>query len=106
MNPTFTYRIHKDALQVVLRGRAPDYRGVIEVGRLVQEYRTELGYKQTWYRRARVHDEWLALKEWWRCSTPDEYDEVRRVFGGTLTRALTKWRATDRYRKNKDSYLK
>lgn len=106
MNPVFTYRVHKGALQVVLRGRGPDYRGVIEVGRLVQEYRTELAFKQTWYRRARQFDEWYALKQWWKCQTSDEYDEVKRVFGATLTRALEKWHQTDRYKRNKARYQK
>ncbi len=106
MNPRFTYRIHKGALQVALRGRGPDYRGMIEVGRLVQEYRTELAFKQTWRRRSRLFDEWYALKQWWKCSSPEEYNEVRRVFGTTLTRALEKWWATERYKQNKARYQK
>jgi len=106
MNPVFSYRMHQGALQVALRGRAPDYRGVIEVAKLVWVYRREVESLNSWLVKQQRVSEWLALKEWWQCQTPEEWEACRRMFGATLTRALDRWRQTERYVTNKAKYQK
>lgn len=106
MKPRIIWNLHNGALVGVLRGRAPDYRGSIPVGQLVHEYQRELASMREWLSKQRRSAEYGALLYWWRCETPEEYQECRRMFGEVLESALVKWRATDRYKLNKKRYQK